>query len=151
MGQSPEVTDVAPDLIEPIVGWRVWRVLNGTLRSLYWGGVVWHPGHPMDAACRAHSYVGDDCHSAPDEGCKCGLYATTDRLATTMLAARLRAADALGKVALWGKVIEGEVGYRAEHAYPVELWVTKRSRLGNAVLLRLEEDYVIPVYRATEF
>jgi hypothetical protein len=28
-----------------------------------------------------------------------------------------------GKVALWGRIIEHERGYRAQYAYPLELWV----------------------------
>lgn len=55
-------------------------------------------------------------HDAPGEGCTCGIYAASDLNQCPQ-------ADVWGKVKLWGKVIPGERGYRAEYAYPSELHV----------------------------
>lgn len=49
----------------------------------------------------------------------------------------------MGAVYLWGEVIEHDEGYRAEYAYPKELWVSKD--FDAAMILRLEETYGVPV------
>ena len=39
---------------------------------------------------------------------------------------------AAGSVLLWGKVIEGTWGYRAQHGYPERLWLLPPARIGGA-------------------
>src|SRR5213078_3115667 len=66
-------TDVAPDLTEPIVAFRVW------LRNFHDGGqlystiagVGWTAREKMTAVCNAGS--GADRHAAPDSECACGI------------------------------------------------------------------------------
>jgi hypothetical protein len=48
-----------------------------------------------------------------------------------------------GEVNLWGMVLDYDEGFRAEHAYPKELWVT--SEFDATMIVRLEETYGIPV------
>jgi hypothetical protein len=70
-------TDIveAPDLIEPVVAFRKWRVVDGRLRSLY-EPIFWLD--PMQQAeCRAH-HRGNPPHEAPQSGCSCGIYASHD-------------------------------------------------------------------------
>lgn len=62
----------------------------------------------------------DDPHHAPEPECTCGLYATKN---VEQCADQLMHGTVIGRVNLWGKVIPGEKGYRAEFAYPSELWV----------------------------
>ena len=55
----------------------------------------------------------------------------------------------VGRVKMWGKVIPGEHGWRAQYAYPAELFIVK-SLIGNLVNrhLPLYEDlqnYGVPV------
>ncbi len=125
----------APDLVEPVVGWRVWDVvdLDGELRlcSLsFW--TIWLPGRETVAVCRRAlvdvERAGLPPHVAPAAGCTCGVYAT--RTAAQALAYargfRLRG-DALhrvvGRTRLWGDVVEAEGGWRGERAYPAALFV----------------------------
>jgi hypothetical protein len=63
----------APDLIEPVVAFRKWRVVDGRLRSLY-EPIYWF--EPMQRAdCRAANRDSPP-HSAPHSGCTCGIYAS---------------------------------------------------------------------------
>jgi hypothetical protein len=124
----------APDGITPLVGYRVWTLSVGpgrrTLRSM--NGQIAHEvnldhplGHRVDPWLTARCQMND--HEAPEESCRCGFYAvkslftlggllpfpamavalarTTDRAATFLVA---------GRVDLAGKVVEHELGYRAE-------------------------------------
>jgi hypothetical protein len=63
----------APDLIEPVVAFRKWRVVDGRLRSLY-EPIFWLD--PMQqAGCRAANRA-NPSHAAPHSGCTCGIYAS---------------------------------------------------------------------------
>jgi len=63
----------APDLIDPVVAFRNWRVVDGRLRSVY-EPVYWLD--PMQRAdCRAE-HRGHPPHDAPASGCTCGIYAS---------------------------------------------------------------------------
>jgi hypothetical protein len=125
----------APDHLEPVVGWRVWDVvdLDGELRlcSLnFW--TVWLPGQGTTAVCRRAladlNRAGLPPHAAPEAGCTCGIYAarTAGHVLSHARRFRLRA-DAVhrvvGRVRLWGEVVEADRGWRGEHAYPETLFV----------------------------
>ena len=57
----------------------------------------------------------------------------------------------LGRVSLWGDVVEGTRGWRAGRAYPAELWLPQITPAGDeidgleAVALDLL-DYAVPVH-----
>jgi hypothetical protein len=131
---------LAPDTLEPFVGWRVWDVveLDGRLRlcSLsFW--TIWVPGQATGAVCRRalvdlhRSGILD--HPAPHPRCTCGIYATA-RASHVLTYARQfrRRADAAhriaGRVRLWGTVVECEGGWRGELAYPAALFVPTGRR-----------------------
>jgi len=131
----------APDGITPLVGYRVWTLSVGpgrrALRSMN-GQIVHevnlnHPlGHRTDPWLTARCQMND--HDAPEESCSCGFYAvkslftlgrlllfpalpsalarTADRAATFLVA---------GRVDLAGKVVEHDLGYRAERMRIAEL------------------------------
>jgi hypothetical protein len=76
------------------------------------GSRAWRPREVAQATCRlAWS------HEAPNVDCSCGLHATRD----LDFLRRTRCPAVLGRVALWGRVIEHEHGYRARFAYPQRL------------------------------
>lgn len=67
-------------------------------------------------------------HDCPHEHCVCGIYAVDDF-------DRVPASGTVyGKVKLWGKIIPGEKGYRAEYAYPSEFWVPPEMEPDDALL-----------------
>lgn len=66
-----------------------------------------------------------DVHEPPDAACRCGLYATAD---VRDCADQLVYGPVVGTVALWGKVVPGDKGWRAQFAYPTELFVVTGKR-----------------------
>jgi hypothetical protein len=104
--------------VEPILAWRSWTLTGRRdgggllLRPVTAGSRAWRPREIAQATCRlAWS------HEAPNVDCSCGLHATRD----LDLLRRTRSPAVLGRVALWGRVIEHQLGYRARFAYPQRL------------------------------
>ena len=103
---------------EAVVAWRAWALTgrpDGTelrLRPVAGRSRPWPAGRPAQAVCR---FV--RLHRAPHPSCTCGLHGTFG----LDLLRRTRTPTVLGRVALWGKVIEHEHGYRAEFGYPQRL------------------------------
>lgn len=149
----------APDLIEPIVGYRAWRYTESeravqlfpiTLTSDDLG-----EENPWEGAwsgwVRASCPTRDEgTHLAPDEGCSCGFYAmkTPDGVATFTAMNQVTCADdvshsvVFGRVELAGKVIEHETGYRAERARIAELTPTTTD---GGVTLSLARRLELPL------
>jgi hypothetical protein len=104
----------------PVVGWRAWAfsspAADRQLLSLN-AGVPWPIRRRAAAVCLRH---GSDAHIAPVFGCTCGLYATRDR---SEQFPGLGRNGVVGEVALWGRIVRHERGYRAEYAYPTRILV----------------------------
>ena len=105
-----------------VVGWRAWTVQE-TRDGVRLGSVlydtVWRPAEPGSAVC--HS---DQLHAAPAIACTCGFHAARDP-ATVWTYLRGRddphtVGRVLGRVLLWGCVVEHEHGWRASHALPLD-------------------------------
>ena len=115
-----------PDLISPVVAWRLWQWDAGGLRSL--NGEAWIPGRSLRAGCRVsasgspvrRTHAARLSHDAPEFKCTCGIYAskTLDHLRRTQF---WRYGSVHGEVILWGAVVEHEAGFRAEFGYPKTL------------------------------
>jgi len=100
---------------EAIIAWRAWALTgrrdgsNLLLRPVAGRGRAWIPGRPAQASCRVGRF-----HDAPHPECSCGLHGTHE----VHLLRRTRNPAVLGRVALWGRVIEHELGFRARLGYP---------------------------------
>ena len=117
--------DVAPDYVDPVLGWRVWRVVKCKgqylLASLF-NNVVWVPGEALDARCFA--IIRLPRHTSPDLKCHCGVYAARrEAIDWELIGRRALTPLVVGRVSLWGPVVEAERGWRAEHGYPERLFV----------------------------
>lgn len=112
--------------LEPIRGWRVWKVANGCLYSTVFG-TLWPERARLEARCGlgGRSSPGGlrGVHDAPSLGCDCGIYALKSRTDALFLARQIttNALVAVGQVSLWGRVVETERGYRAQYAYIYDL------------------------------
>ena len=124
----------APDYVEPLEAWRVWKVVRRdsvySLASVV-QRTVWPAGEALVAECLAGGRLSlllrrrKARHDAPDVGCRCGIYAADLEIvgqyaADTPFSGVSRV---LGQVALWGTVVECERGYRASCAYPARIYV----------------------------
>ena len=118
-----------PDCISPIVGFRAWTWDTKGLKSLC--GPRWHPGLALAARCRASVVVGtivgrteaaDDAHDAPQARCTCGVYAA--KSLELLRKNRYDSCGIYGEVSLWGTVVEHELGWRAQFAYPKSLFLS---------------------------
>jgi len=121
--QVPTETMSIPDYISPVVGYRVWTWNVLGLKSLC--GMSWHPGQSLAARCKASTVVGTlidrakaagDSHTAPQENCTCGIYAI--KTLHRFRSAGYERYGIYGEVYLWGTIVEHELGYRAQFAYP---------------------------------
>jgi hypothetical protein len=153
------LSGAAPDFVAPVVGWRVWLVTRHAgdfrLRSVLYP-TPWIPREPMIGSCAPGRPGRMMRHAAPTLECSCGVYAAAsldealgyfDGHAPGVEDAVYRV---IGRVALWGTVVEGERGWRASHAYPERLYVPAEpldraaTVSGGAVALALT-DYGVPV------
>lgn len=108
--------------LEPILGWRAWKVDRGRLYSTVWGN-LWPDRTRLEARCGlgGRSSPGGlrGMHDAPSLQCQCGIYALKAREDALYLAGQIMAPDvaAIGRVSLWGRVVETQGGYRGQYAY----------------------------------
>lgn len=148
--------EAIPDAIEPIRAWRYWRVGPSGLTSF--NRTVWDRME-LDAECtkgfskRGLTIVsfGDkpipaesavERHSAPHEDCRCGIYGAKDLDTLKSITCPPENVFVVGEVDLYGKVIPGKMGYRAEKARIVSLYGVN---LEAFTFLALENYYGIPV------
>lgn len=108
-----------PAGVEPLLGWRLWRVREGQLLS--WGvRHQWDPG-VNQAICLGSRR----CTCSPGESCSCGFWALNSpmrciRYARDTITDR---SSVVGLVRAWGQVaLHGNEGFRAQFASPVCLF-----------------------------
>lgn len=111
-------------LTEPLVGWRAWRIVMDEEAVLLRGithHVVWPPGEALEATCTQCQRHFPET-PVPQESHECGMYGFWSKrpFVPYMLA---RSPIAIGFASYWGRVIQHEDGFRAQYAYPLELWV----------------------------
>jgi hypothetical protein len=132
---------------EPLVGWRCWYVLphEGLLRPIYKRGLVWKPRQAHEAVCP------EDPHEVPADGCKCGVWAVCHPMLLNEVSWVFAPPDGVsvlpgvvvvGQVALWGKIVEHERGWRGGAAYPRHLYALTDDPM---VAETLRERYGVPV------
>jgi hypothetical protein len=126
-------TAAAPDLIEPVAGWRLWTVVrrrDGLCLSSVARDALWPAGRSLEACCQLHG------HAAPHGGCACGIHALRRPGELFRCLGWIVAPPTpyvVGLVDLWGRVVECERGWRAERAYPRSLAVVASGRDERAV------------------
>jgi hypothetical protein len=149
-------------IAEPVVGWRLWQVRphadGHRLESFTAHHVTWPGGRRLEATCGVHGGF------APARDHECGIYAfRTRELAEDLLRRyvgirqrygrddelppppRPARPIALGRVSLWGRILEREHGYRAQYAYPYEVVLLGAD---DAIARDLRRLYAIDVLRA---
>jgi len=134
----------APDLIDPVVAFRNWRIVDGRLRSVY-EPVFWLD--PMQRAdCRAE-HRHHPPHEAPASGCTCGFYASHE---PDYEFPTIDYRGVSGIVTAWGNIEVHADGIRAEwvqvEALSIyERWTRRQTDAVRAVAEDLGSD-VIDLY-----
>ena len=108
----------APDLIQPLVGFRKWRVMRDHISSpfvpLRWEDAVVHARcYPANRSLMFGAGWLDEPHDAPHPDCKCGVYAWHEPPQRGPIRDMRQT---FGIVSLWGRVEVHADGMRAEHA-----------------------------------
>jgi hypothetical protein len=115
---------------EPVIGFRSWRAYEiGDLLSLH-SGERWVPGVDLTAHCKPHPV-----HAVPHRDCVCGVHAFRD---LCHVRPQALGTAVTGAVALWGRIVEHELGFRAQHARPVALCESHYAQ-------RVADVYGLPV------
>lgn len=129
---------------EPVLGWRLWHVREtsaGYRLGSWTRNAEWPAARRVEARCRRHD--------APRAGHRCGIYAFRTRALAEELLRRCAPLSlagcrpvALGSVSLWGRVVPHADGWRAQFAYPYELFLLG----GDAGVARdLRDGYAVDV------
>ena len=131
----------APDLIEPVVAFRNWRIVDGRLRSVY-EPVFWLDP-VQQAECRA-DHRGRPPHAAPGSGCTCGLYAAHE---PDYDFSTVDYRGVSGIVTAWGNIEVHAGGIRAEWVQvealsTYERWTRRQIDAVRAVAEDLGSDLV---------
>lgn len=159
---SFETTLPSDTIVTAIVGYRIWYIpieRPGILHSWTIVHQQWKPCERLEAACASHL----SCASNARHGeCNAGIYAfktkeqaqdlyidmLEDMVQCCAIAREMndpsivvpgdpRDRIAVGKVYLWGKVLECTKGFRAQYAYPAALYNTSPTSPAMAELYRV--------------
>jgi hypothetical protein len=148
-GRERAPSERAPDLIEPIVAFRSWRVVDGQLRSVYlpefWtereitARCLYTEAPDADGPREARSHP-----AAPDRGCTCGIYAYYRPNRNFPM---VDYQGVSGIVSVWGSIEVHDEGMRAEHARVEALalysrWSTRQIDAVRGVAADLGVDLV---------
>lgn len=140
---------VVPDSIEPLIGWRAWRVDRfGSLLSRTCE-VAWPGGSKLVASCNASGG-----HDTPQVNCSCGIYSvkTLEGAIRYVSDGNWGSSDvAIGKIKVWGRVVQATKGYRSEFAYPIEVYLLRPTGKDNdlapgdaRIAERIQRRYDVP-------
>lgn len=118
LAPSKPVVENCGIVLGEIEAFRAWRVFNGLLVSMAVDD-VWLPGEPMKAT-DVDVYNMHGAHAFKTLRQARNYMKDQDQHITLFLR-DVRAHFAIGRVKLWGTIVEHETGYRAEFAKPIEI------------------------------
>jgi hypothetical protein len=140
MSASRPGDPLAPDLVQPVIGYRLWHLGDDALYSPY-VEERWERGVHA-AVCRAER--ADHAEPAPAHDCSCGIHAWYEPCPTLSWAATRHLVA--GAVALWGEIELHPFGMRAARGMIVALalppWSGTKPRRIVEMAAALEVDAV---------
>lgn len=160
-GGAEAAQPLVPDGIEPIVGWRYWGC-EAVGDEFAWLTSItrfstWPHRRPAQARCSYAALHEAGGSGVPHASCSCGVYAVSDLDVLKEVAdptegrhghAGGNPTVVVGTVAIWGRIVPGEWGWRGEQAYPKELWVVRETAPSGeealALAARLHSAYGVP-------
>lgn len=135
-----------PDSIEPILAVRAWNIYKENnkyfLSSCFQYKIIWPFETKLSAFCLADDPWGNSGikHTAPISDCDCGIYALK-KVPDEHELLPWEEDSILGLVFIWGKVIEGSKGYRAQFSKPAAILQDDRMN----IVTSLSKNYSVPV------
>jgi hypothetical protein len=137
---------------QPILAWRMWNINGKSLDSLHFNHRgPWLPKTQKTAICYSCTF---SSLPMPHRSCSCGIYARKNidpifyrinKCSSPSVADPAgifpRLNGVLGLVYLWGNILEGDDGYRAEFAYPAKLFIVDGQ---EQEIREIAERYGIP-------
>jgi hypothetical protein len=150
-GPPPKI-EVMPPEVGEIIAWRAWRYDNGLVGSTV-VDMTWTPGEVVRGVIED-----DGGWDLGGWGGGFGVHGWKTQAEAHAYAAWWSArlptfAVVLGRVALWGTVVEHERGYRAEYAKPAsfdEVFAVPGGPRIGGVLDALRRTYFMPAERAPQ-
>lgn len=136
--EPPEPIERAGIAAGEIVGWRSWYVRGGFLTSVYMDS-VWSPDEPMHARQKVGDYDQSGIHAWKRQTEAFGTYINVN-------GNNMPGIGIVGRVQLWGEVVEHEQGYRAEYGKALSLdyiFCRGNRRSKDRQLKELRERYKI--------
>ena len=138
-----ETPSVVPDRIEPVVAYRRWYREKYKLKSVVNEEITWEPlqslraNHvcscsPLPCNCQAPHKI-SMCIALLNCELQCGIYGMK-------FGTRFKF-HFNGEVYLWGLIVEHELGYRAEYAYPKCLYLDGAK---DDIIRMIASNYRIP-------
>lgn len=120
-----------------------------SLERMRWG--MWYDGKtapPNTALPDGYAYrafhdqetISEETQPIPHESCHCGIYASDSPGGDCK--SYLHSLAVFGKVRLWGRVVPGSRGWRAERAYPEHLYVLEGLATRGFFRKRQSGEYV---------
>lgn len=128
---------IVPDKFGTEIGWRGWHAgTRGGQVFLYSivHRTLWPAGEAIEAQCTKE-------HDAPAARCPCGIYAARSLAHLRDIAYHTH--GVLGEVHLWGTIVPGRLGWRAQYAYPKRLYVPHDK---YRLVAPLKATYQVPVH-----
>lgn len=142
-----------------LIGYRGWKI-----RNISGEPVLESPAHgsKQDPQSRFFWAPGENvarcplgCAVVPSEECSCGIYS----LKSPEPDLASYHPDIIGQVLVWGRVVEGEIGYRSSHAMVSlfllpsvevleESWLELLSKRYNAPLVKAKEPILTAISKA---
>ena len=118
-----------------VTAWRTWRVWMSpagvSLHSVAAAAALgeWQPRQVMEARCgyREMHPPACVCESCPGDNNTCGIYAYREAPSAVT-----HAMGVVGRVALWGTLMEHTTGYRGQFAYPLDIALGHCTWCGSA-------------------
>ena len=122
--------------VEPFIGWRGWQWDAHRQRLVSFNSEVWNPGDELHARCIVGSY-----HDAPALDCNCGIFSMKDpRWLANHVPVENRQ-TVIGTIKIWGNIVGGSKGWRAEWAMIDALYVPcSDAEIEQAQLMKFMYD-----------
>jgi len=117
VGSLFDLVGIAPEGENPFAWARKKRLMSAAYQG------VWPELQPMVAQCNA-----DGRHHAAEKGCGCGLWAVKTKESALAYSYNYHA-FIVAEVALWGRFIEHDKGWRGQYGYPQKVWVVEPAVL----------------------